>query len=34
MVVGGGLIGVELVECLVDHRKKVTFSFGSPGIGL
>ncbi len=30
VVVGGGLIGVELVECLVFHRKKVTFLVRSP----
>jgi NADPH-dependent 2,4-dienoyl-CoA reductase/sulfur reductase-like enzyme len=31
VVVGGGLIGVELVECLVYHRKQVTFLVRSPG---
>jgi NADPH-dependent 2,4-dienoyl-CoA reductase/sulfur reductase-like enzyme len=30
VVVGGGLIGVELVECLVYHRKKVTYLVRSP----
>ena len=30
VVVGGGLIGVELVECLVFHGKKVTFLVRSP----
>jgi NAD(P)H-nitrite reductase large subunit len=30
VVVGGGLIGVELVECLVFHRKKVTYLVRSP----
>jgi NADPH-dependent 2,4-dienoyl-CoA reductase/sulfur reductase-like enzyme len=30
VVVGGGLIGVELVECLVFHRRKVTFLVRSP----
>jgi NADH oxidase (H2O2-forming) len=30
VVVGGGLIGIELVECLVFHGKKVTFLVRSP----
>ncbi|HEV2386974.1 MAG TPA: FAD/NAD(P)-binding oxidoreductase [Candidatus Acidoferrales bacterium] len=30
VVVGGGLIGVELVECLAFHRRKVTFLVRSP----
>ena len=30
VVVGGGLIGVELVECLAFHGKKVTFLVRSP----
>jgi NADPH-dependent 2,4-dienoyl-CoA reductase/sulfur reductase-like enzyme len=30
VVVGGGLIGVELVECLVFHGKKVTYLVRSP----
>lgn len=30
VVVGGGLIGVELVECLVVHGKKVTFLVREP----
>ena len=30
VVVGGGLIGVELVECLVYHRLKVTFHVRAP----
>src|ERR1700680_4887993 len=30
VVVGGGLIGVELVECLVFHGKKATFLVRSP----
>ena len=30
VVVGGGLIGVELVECLVFHRKKVIYLVRSP----
>lgn len=30
VVVGGGLIGVELAECLVFHRRKVTFLVRSP----
>ncbi len=30
VVVGGGLIGVELVECLVYHRQKVTFLVRAP----
>jgi NADPH-dependent 2,4-dienoyl-CoA reductase/sulfur reductase-like enzyme len=31
VVVGGGLIGVELAECLHYHRKEVTFMVRSPG---
>ncbi|MGH9449723.1 MAG: NAD(P)/FAD-dependent oxidoreductase [Terriglobia bacterium] len=30
VVVGGGLIGVELVECLAFHRRKVTFLVREP----
>jgi NADPH-dependent 2,4-dienoyl-CoA reductase/sulfur reductase-like enzyme len=30
VVVGGGLIGVELVECLVFHGKRVTYLVRSP----
>ncbi len=30
VVVGGGLIGVELVECLVHHRVKTTFVVREP----
>ncbi len=30
VVIGGGLIGVELVECLLYHRKKVTFIVREP----
>ena len=30
VVVGGGLIGVELVECLVHHRMNVTFLVREP----
>lgn len=30
VVVGGGLIGVELVECLLFHGKRVTFLVRSP----
>ncbi len=30
VVVGGGLIGIELVECLLYHRKKVTFLVREP----
>jgi NADPH-dependent 2,4-dienoyl-CoA reductase/sulfur reductase-like enzyme len=30
VVVGGGLIGVELVECLSFHRRKVTFLVREP----
>lgn len=30
VVIGGGLIGVELAECLVFHRRKVTFLVRSP----
>jgi NADPH-dependent 2,4-dienoyl-CoA reductase/sulfur reductase-like enzyme len=30
VVVGGGLIGVELVECLAFHRRNVTFLVRSP----
>ncbi len=31
VIVGGGLIGVELAECLVYHRRKVTFLIRAPG---
>lgn len=30
VVVGGGLIGVELAECLAHHRKRVTFLVREP----
>ena len=30
VVVGGGLIGIELVECLLHHRKKVHFLIREP----
>lgn len=30
VVVGGGLIGIELVECLLHHRKAVTFLVREP----